>query len=388
MRSVVTTSRRLVVSLVLILSAPTFGSERAEFRKWTDSSGKYHTDAQFVELKDGRVSLKRREGRIVSVPIEKLSAEDRAYATAAADAEGKDEIKEFTGSFQTGFFAGAGDELHDVPIFRDGTRPSVIKSKDDKVSAELLKGICSNCESCWSFPALARQLNQQSNPLLHTDALHIAVITLKTIPVFREFKDPWHFEPGSITRLQDVREKYGKPTELERWVAKDFQTWIGFNGTVYWWGAVGIGASEDGSITHILIREKEALPDKSTSSESTSSRESEIPREWDEKKLAILPDEFLAPFLEACQIIIRDKKGDGYAFTYDPNPNSLTDDIMLTAPAPEAVLNAIETRLQKRTDPLTFTPSCWSSGPSGSVVTAGEIWEEASKNARRKYGKE
>jgi predicted Ser/Thr protein kinase len=49
--------------------------ERA-FRVWTDATGKFQAEAAFLDLKDGKVWLKKKDGNVVSVPLEKLSKED------------------------------------------------------------------------------------------------------------------------------------------------------------------------------------------------------------------------------------------------------------------------------------------------------------------------
>jgi len=51
----------------------------ATARKWTDATGEHTVDAEFVELKDGIVRLKTGNGKIIGVPLEKLSAVDREY---------------------------------------------------------------------------------------------------------------------------------------------------------------------------------------------------------------------------------------------------------------------------------------------------------------------
>ena len=63
------------------------------------------------------------------------------------------------------------------------------------------------------------------------------------------------------TKVVRVAEKYGKAQEREAWIAKDFQSWIGLNDAVHWWGAVGITGSPDGMITHVFIHEKEDVLD-------------------------------------------------------------------------------------------------------------------------------
>ncbi|MGA2256982.1 MAG: SHD1 domain-containing protein, partial [Thermoguttaceae bacterium] len=48
-----------------------------QHRTWTDSTGKYTIQAEFVEFKDGKVRLRKENGKEVRIPIEKLSDADR-----------------------------------------------------------------------------------------------------------------------------------------------------------------------------------------------------------------------------------------------------------------------------------------------------------------------
>ena len=54
----------------------------AETRKWTDASGKFAIEAELVQVADGKVTLKRADGELVTVPIETLSAADQAFLRA------------------------------------------------------------------------------------------------------------------------------------------------------------------------------------------------------------------------------------------------------------------------------------------------------------------
>ena len=49
------------------------------FRKFTDSTGRFNTEAKFVQLVDGTVELRQPDGRELLLPLEKLSKEDQAY---------------------------------------------------------------------------------------------------------------------------------------------------------------------------------------------------------------------------------------------------------------------------------------------------------------------
>jgi hypothetical protein len=50
-----------------------------EVRLWKDATGKFSIEAKLSGLAGGVVKLKRADGSVISVPVEKLSEEDRAY---------------------------------------------------------------------------------------------------------------------------------------------------------------------------------------------------------------------------------------------------------------------------------------------------------------------
>ena len=64
-----------VVSVIVLAADPV----QAEMRTWTDSSGAYKVEAELVDENDGTVRLKRGDGRIVSLPLDRLSPADQAY---------------------------------------------------------------------------------------------------------------------------------------------------------------------------------------------------------------------------------------------------------------------------------------------------------------------
>jgi len=148
-------------------------------------------------------------------------------------------------------------------MFMDKNRPPFIKTADDKVSDKLLKDICTNGDDLKKAPALGRSLAKQqmlpSSP--YAEALHIAVFPDESIAVGKELKSTARFKHGPLIKLSQVVEQFGKAQEMEAWNAKDFQSWIGLNAIVHWWGAVGIATKQDGTITHVLIREKEGVLD-------------------------------------------------------------------------------------------------------------------------------
>lgn len=57
-------------------------------RTWTDKSGKHKVEAELVEVKDGKVLLKKTgDGKIVAVPLNRLSVADRRYLSSLDNAD-------------------------------------------------------------------------------------------------------------------------------------------------------------------------------------------------------------------------------------------------------------------------------------------------------------
>jgi hypothetical protein len=80
----------LVAILVFAVCTPI-----ALARKWTDSTGNYTTEAEFVDFKDGKVHLKKENGKIITFPIEKLSKSDQEYVkNKASKSDLQDEKKQ------------------------------------------------------------------------------------------------------------------------------------------------------------------------------------------------------------------------------------------------------------------------------------------------------
>lgn len=69
-------------------------SAEANVRTWTDATGKYKVEATFVELANGKVKLKTTEGKVITMPVEKLSAADKAEAEKLAAAKDDNPFKD------------------------------------------------------------------------------------------------------------------------------------------------------------------------------------------------------------------------------------------------------------------------------------------------------
>ena len=64
-----------LVPLILCVAA----SLQAEVRTWTDSTGKHKTRAELISVKDGKVALRKENGKTVTLKLERLSDADQKY---------------------------------------------------------------------------------------------------------------------------------------------------------------------------------------------------------------------------------------------------------------------------------------------------------------------
>ena len=71
---------RVTLFLVAVLAAVATVST-AVARTWTDVTGKYRVEAEFAGYEDGKVQLRLSGGDLVSVPLNKLSPEDRNWVS-------------------------------------------------------------------------------------------------------------------------------------------------------------------------------------------------------------------------------------------------------------------------------------------------------------------
>jgi hypothetical protein len=73
----------LGVSATLLLFVSTHHA-----REWTDNTGNFKVQADFVDFKGGKVRLKTEDGRLISLAIEKLSEADQAYVNSRTTGSG------------------------------------------------------------------------------------------------------------------------------------------------------------------------------------------------------------------------------------------------------------------------------------------------------------
>jgi hypothetical protein len=70
-------------------AADTETDEAMPVRTWNDATGAFSVEAQFAGVEDGKVKLKKRDGKIVSVPLDRLSQEDRDFVASQVEGNGK-----------------------------------------------------------------------------------------------------------------------------------------------------------------------------------------------------------------------------------------------------------------------------------------------------------
>jgi len=179
----------------------------------------------------------------------------------AVDEPSDTKPREFMGYIETGTYLEVDKKLCTVPILTDPSRPPVIKLADDSLSDAIIRDICKPESISRGAPSVVREMNRTEtfHGKSRADMLHIAIYTIKSVPMDdKKFKVPCRFQPGSLTKLDDVIKKHGKPTEQESYGVGELASSIGLHGIVSWWGSVGIAASVDDTITHIFVREREA----------------------------------------------------------------------------------------------------------------------------------
>ena len=72
-----------IVSVILLSLVGPGGVRAAEVRTWTDGSGSFSVEAQFVRLEGAKVVLEREDGKTVRIDLVKLSAADQHYVMLA-----------------------------------------------------------------------------------------------------------------------------------------------------------------------------------------------------------------------------------------------------------------------------------------------------------------
>jgi hypothetical protein len=85
-----------------VLCSSTLAADDPKPRTWTDATGSFTVEAVFVDLSDGKVRLKKTDGRVITVELEKLSSADQQVVRSLSKQkkEGTDEsvkVSQLTG---------------------------------------------------------------------------------------------------------------------------------------------------------------------------------------------------------------------------------------------------------------------------------------------------
>lgn len=83
-------ARYLLALGVLLLCASTLAA-----REWTDLTGKFKVQADFVAEEQGKIKLRTEQGKTVRVSRDRLSKKDRAYVEGRVDFQAFDDLKSF-----------------------------------------------------------------------------------------------------------------------------------------------------------------------------------------------------------------------------------------------------------------------------------------------------
>lgn len=110
----------------------------AEARKWTDKTGKFSVEADFVSLADGAVNLKRPDGQVIKIPLEKLSETDQEVARAVAQIRNnpRDAQDPFVPTKEKSESVPPKSNLATPPDAREPSMPSQEASPADKKSED------------------------------------------------------------------------------------------------------------------------------------------------------------------------------------------------------------------------------------------------------------
>ena len=74
--------RPRIVAVAAVMLMPLAAS--AQVRIWRDASGQHETRAEFVRVDAGKVHLRKSNGSLIAVSLERLSKADQEYVAASA----------------------------------------------------------------------------------------------------------------------------------------------------------------------------------------------------------------------------------------------------------------------------------------------------------------
>ncbi len=114
--------RRSLVGSLVILSCLSAADAATWGREWTDNTGKHSVEARLVDFDQRRVRLRKTDGSVIALPIERLSQEDQQYLRSQQ---------------ATGAHAGQGAGQSPVESFEDLRATMLKRAKKDISSRDL-----------------------------------------------------------------------------------------------------------------------------------------------------------------------------------------------------------------------------------------------------------
>ncbi len=212
--------------LLLVLCRTAVAADDPEPRTWSDATGDFTVEAVFVDFVDGKVRLKRTDGRVITVELQRLSSADQKYVRTITE-EKKAETDTTVQASQ----------LADKPVELkndDGT-PAGKKS--------FPRGIASLFESPgegYYLTAVRIHGSRYGQPRAPKEDFHVALCD-KDFQLIADFKFPYSkFERGN----PDWLTLRVKPTEVPR----EFVICLNFNPT----GTKGVFVSHDAEGTSLV----------------------------------------------------------------------------------------------------------------------------------------
>lgn len=150
-----------------------------------------------------------------------------------------------------------------IPLFIDITIPEFPPADPQKADPdEILKSVSAEGSELKKWLEFAKIGYEFGAPTISFRGKEVNVFTGYTlVMVYPEkgttgeglLKNPATFSPGALTDLKQVINRFGEPPGKQIW-SGDLTRLIGLDGLVYWWGEIGVSASNDDKITHVLLR--------------------------------------------------------------------------------------------------------------------------------------
>ena len=129
---------KTMIAAVLVV---VFCTSPASARKWTDSTGKYTVEAEFLEVQDGKVRLRKENGSVISIPMDRLTWEDQEWVR-----------RQLKTSDQTAFKEGHESPSEKGPITTANAEPD--KGTDDAAPDPQPRGAKPKSGASIRYPAL------------------------------------------------------------------------------------------------------------------------------------------------------------------------------------------------------------------------------------------